>query len=136
MCGPADYYNAQVRYIWKRLEIYIYEIIQEFLLPWRSLICWRCCSWTAEGIIAAWEGVCGGPECKGNDCRRRRRRAGLRLYFTFACVKSSLNTCVTLTFSLADDSTKPFSQSTVTTDSVVAVSTCGGYCNLRLSFHK
>lgn len=59
------------------------------------------------------------PCCGGNDCLRRRRNAGLKLYLTLACARSSLNTNVMFTLSLAEDSTKPFSQSTVTMDSVV-----------------
>lgn len=96
---------------------------QELRLPWRSLICCRCCSWTGEGMTAACDGVDGGPGCDGSDWRRRRLSAGLRLYLTLACTRSSLKTLETLTLSLAEVSTKPFSQSTVTTDSVVAVST-------------
>lgn len=69
------------------------------------------------------DGVEGGPDCDGSDWRRRRLNAGLKLYFTFAWASNSLNTLLMFTFSLADDSTNPFSQSTVITDSVVAVST-------------
>jgi hypothetical protein len=62
-------------------------------------------------------------ECRGRDCLRLLRSAGLKLYFTLACASSSLNTCDTFIFSFAEASTKPFSQSTVTTDSVVSKST-------------
>jgi len=62
-------------------------------------------------------------ECRGKDCLRLLRSAGLKLYFSLACTSSSLNTCETFVFSLAEASTKPFSQSTVTTDSVVSKST-------------
>lgn len=97
--------------------------MHEFLFPWRSRIFWRCWSWTAEGTIALCDGVVGGtPEWRGKDCLRFLRSAGLKLYFTLACARSSLNTLLTFVFSFADVSTKPFSQSTVTTDSVVAVS--------------
>lgn len=105
-------------------------MIQELrLLLWRSRICWRWASCAGEGTWGA--GVWGvgldpggawGPV--GRDSRRRRLRAGDRLYFTFAWTSNSLKICDTLMFSFAEASTNPFSQSTVTTDSVVWNSTC------------
>jgi hypothetical protein len=107
---------------------WLYERMQEFLLPpaCRCWICWRCCSCAGEGIAEEFVDVEADPsdiECRGRDCLRLLRSAGLRLYLTLACVSSSLKTCDTLAFSLAEASTKPFSQSTVTTDSVVSKST-------------
>lgn len=99
------------------------------LLLCLSRICWRWASWAGEGTCGALAGGVGldpggpwGPV--GRDWRLRRRNAGDRLYLTFACTSSSLKICDTLTLSLADASTNPFSQSTVTTDSVVWNSTC------------
>lgn len=97
------------------------------LLLCRSRICCRCASCAGEGTCGAGGvGLEPGGPCGpvGSDCRRRRRSAGDRLYFTFACTSSSLKICDTFTLSFAEASTKPFSQSTVTTDSVVWNSTC------------
>lgn len=100
------------------------------LLLCRSLICWRCANcagdgtwgWFDDGVGVGLEpgGPCGPV---GRDCRRRRLNAGDRLYFTLACTNNSLKICDTLILSLAEASTNPFSQSTVTTDSVVWNST-------------
>ena len=97
--------------------------MQEFLFsPERSRICWRCWSCAADGTWAlllrklrCWGG--------GRDCRRRRWRAALRLYLTFACTRSSLNTSLMLIFDLADTSTKPFSQLFTTSSRVLSVFT-------------
>lgn len=91
----------------------------------RSLILCRCASCAGEGIAGFAEGLFPVPAgCGGSDCLRLRLNAGLKLYFTFACANNSLNTFDTFVFSFADASTNPFSQSTVTTDSVVSYDTC------------
>lgn len=119
-------------------------MIQELrLLLCRSRICCRCASWAGEGTCGWLDGVGGvgldpgapwGPV--GSDCRRRRLNAGDKLYFTLACTSSSLNICDTLMLSFADASTKPFSQSTVTTDSVVWNSTCKERKKISPKSHK
>lgn len=103
-----------------------YDMTQEFLFPPAcfSRMEFKWASWAGDGM-AGWDGVCGWPACAGGrDWRRRRRRAGLRLYLTLAWTSSSLKTWVMLTLSFAEVSTKPFSQSTVTMLSVVWDDTC------------
>lgn len=106
--------------------------MHEFLFPCRSRICCKCSNCVAFGICGFGdvgavvdEGVPGGapPAATGNDCLLLRRNAGLKLYFILACNNNSLNTLDTFILSFADVSTNPFSQSTVTTDSVVSLST-------------
>lgn len=118
----------------------------------RSCICWRCCNWAADGTCdvdgGALDGGAGEPHWfGGSDCLRRRLNAGLRLYVILAWTRSSLKiylifesriqiflislwrakvlrniTCVTFSLFFAEASTKPFSQSTFTKDSVVSKS--------------
>lgn len=105
-------------------KISLYDKMQEFLLESeRSRICCRCWSWAGDGtwvpLLREFR-CCGG----GRDCRRRRCSAGLRLYFSLAWMRSSLNTWEIFRFSFADTSTKPFSHFTVTNSLVLSVSTC------------
>lgn len=59
-----------------------------------------------------------------------RRTAGLRLYLMFACTSNSLKTLIMFTLSLAEQSTKPHSQSSFTIDSTIS------FCTCRWSWHK
>lgn len=116
--------SNQVRNGCRCLWIFVYDSMQEFLFDSeRSRICCRCWSWAGDGTWALLlrEFKCWGG---GNDCLRRRLNAGLRLYFSLAWIKSSLNTCEMFKFSFADTSTKPFSHFIVTNSLVLSVSTC------------
>lgn len=115
--------SNQVRNGRQCLWIFVYDSMQEFLFDSeRSRICCRCCSCAGDGTWALLlrEFKCWGG---GNDCLRRRLNAGLRLYFSLAWIKSSLNTCEMFKFSFADTSTKPFSHFIVTNSLVLSVST-------------
>lgn len=70
---------------------------------------WRCASCAGVGTIDE-------PPPDGSDCLRAefRRSDGPRSYLIFAWFRSSLKTSPTFMLSLADVSTKPFSQSTST----------------------
>lgn len=107
-----------------------YDKMQEFLLESeRSRICCRCWSWVGDGtwVLLLREFMCCGG---GRDCRRRRCSAGLRLYFSLAWMRSSLNTWEIFRFSFADTSTKPFSHFMVTNSLVLSVSTCNLFSSL------
>lgn len=122
-------WNRQRRFNAISAKISPYDKMQEFLLESeRSRICCRCWSWVGDGtwaLLVREFMCCGG----GRDCRRRRCSAGLRLYFSLAWMRSSLNTWEIFRFSFADTSTKPFSHFMVTNSLVLSVSTC----NLVLS---
>lgn len=109
--------------------------MQEFLLESeRSRICCRCWSWVGDGtwVLLLREFICCGG---GRDCRRRRCSAGLRLYFSLAWMRSSLNTWEIFRFSFADTSTKPFSHFMVTNSLVLSVSTCNAFSLLTLTYY-
>lgn len=127
--------SSRIRWETVGHSIFVYDSMQEFLFDSeRSRICCRCCSWAGDGTCALLlrEFKCWGG---GNDCLRRRLNAGLRLYFSLAWIKSSLNTCEMFKFSFADTSTKPFSHFIVTNSLVLSVSTwkytfdCGASIN-------
>lgn len=117
--------------IGRNTRIISYDRIQEFLFDSaRSRICCRCCNCAGDGTCALLlrEFKCGGG---GKDWRRRLRKAGLRLYFSFACNNNSLKTWDIFKLSLADTWTKPFSHLAVTNSLVLSLSTCKRRTNRR-----
>lgn len=68
-----------------------------------------------------------GAQIIGDFCLGQQLLEDLRkreMVHSFILTSQGARTCVTLSLLAAEASTKPFSQSTVTTDSVVAYSTC------------
>lgn len=140
--------RQSIRYTWNRqgkfiatisAKISLYDKMQEFLLESeRSRICCKCWSWAGDGtwvLLLREFRCCGG----GRDCRRRRCSAGLRLYFSLAWMRSSLNTWEIFRFSFADTSTKPFSHFMVTNSLVLSVSTCNlfsSHYNINLLYRS